>query len=201
MTWIETIAPAKATGKLKQLYDRIAGAAGQVDNILQAHALRPHTLEGHMALYKAVLHHYGNRVEPWLLETVGVAVSAANGCSYCVEHHAHGLARALEDSGRAHEIREAIEARRPQAALAQPALAAVDYALKLTRTPSNMGQSDIAALRAAGFADGEILEINQVAAYFAYANRTVLGLGVSPEGEDLGLAPRAADDPTDWAHE
>ena len=39
------------------------------------------------------------------------------------------------------------------------------------------------ALREAGWDDGEILEINQVCAYFAYANRTVLGLGCSTEGE------------------
>jgi len=200
MTWIATIAPEEAEGKLGQLYARIAGAAGQVDNILQAHSLRPQTLEGHMALYKAVLHHHANRVEPWLLETVGVAVSVANGCAYCVEHHTHGLARLLEDEQRAREIRDALEARRPQATLSQRALAAVTYALKLTRTPDKIGQSDIASLRAAGFEDGEILEINQVTAYFAYANRTVLGLGVTPDGEDLGLAPRAKEDPADWAH-
>jgi len=34
-----------------------------------------------------------------------------------------------------------------------------------------------------GLSDGQILEINQVAAYFAYANRTVLGLGVTSESE------------------
>ena len=45
--------------------------------------------------------------------------------------------------------------------------------------------------------DGEILEVNQVAAYFAYANRTVTGLGVSTEGEKLGLSP---DDGDGWEH-
>ncbi len=44
-------------------------------------------------------------------------------------------------------------------------------------------------MRVAGLNDGEILELNQVAAYFAYANRTVTGLGVSTEGEKLGLSP------------
>ncbi len=36
-------------------------------------------------------------------------------------------------------------------------------------------------LRSNGLSDGEILELNQVAAYFNYVNRTVLGLGVSLE--------------------
>ncbi len=63
-----------------------------------------------------------------------------------------------------------------------------------------MNQQDVEALRSAGYDDGQILEINQVSAYFAYANRTVLGLGVSPAGETLGLAPRNQGDGDDWAH-
>ena len=48
--------------------------------------------------------------------------------------------------------------------------------------------------------DGEILEINQVAAYFAYANRTVLGLGINTEGDDIGLSPGDSSDPDNWSH-
>ena len=46
--------------------------------------------------------------------------------------------------------------------------------------------------------DGEVLEVNQVVAYFCYVNRVVLGLGVHTDGETLGLAPRGGDD--DWSH-
>ena len=38
------------------------------------------------------------------------------------------------------------------------------------------------------------------AAYFAYANRTVQGLGVSFAGEELGLSPGNSDDPDNWSH-
>jgi uncharacterized protein YciW len=55
-------------------------------------------------------------------------------------------------------------------------------------------------LRGLGYDDGEILEINQVAAYFAYANRTVLGLGCNTKGDTLGLAPGNSEDPDDWSH-
>ena len=74
---------------------------------------------------------------------------------------------------------------------------ALRYAETLTLRPGSIDESDIGALRAAGLDDGRILEINQVAAYFAYANRTVTGLGVHTEGEILGLAP---DDSPDWHH-
>ena len=46
----------------------------------------------------------------------------------------------------------------------------------------------------AGFDNGQILEINQVVAYFAYADRTVLGLGVSTEGTFLDFPPANPDD-------
>ena len=63
-----------------------------------------------------------------------------------------------------------------------------------------MSKDDIEALRAAGFDDGEILEINQVTAYFAYANRTVLGLGIGLEGDILGLSPNRSEDAGNWTH-
>lgn len=55
------------------------------------------------------------------------------------------------------------------------------YALKLTATPAAMVREDVALLRSAGLDDGEILDLNQVTAYFAYANRLVDGLGVELE--------------------
>ena len=58
----------------------------------------------------------------------------------------------------------------------------------------------IEALRTSGFDDGEILEINQVVAYFNYANRTVLGLGCSTDGDIVGLSPDNSDNPDDWSH-
>ena len=57
-----------------------------------------------------------------------------------------------------------------------------------------MERSDVERLRTAGFSDGEILEINQVVAYFAYANRTVQGLGATTEGETLGYHPGRSSD-------
>ena len=72
MTWIKTIPYERATGKLKSLYDRVKGPNDNVDNIMLAHGLRPHTMEGHMALYKAVLHHPRNTIDKWFLEAIGI---------------------------------------------------------------------------------------------------------------------------------
>ena len=201
MPWIRTIPYAEATGKLRQLYDRVKGPGDNVDNIMMMHSLRPHSMEGHMAIYKYVLHHSGNRVPKWFLEVLGVWVSRLNDCDYCVEHHFAGLQRLLGDDARAGAIRAAIERRAPDAAPLDPAqVAAMYYARKLTRDPGGVVAGDVGALRDVGWEDGEILEINQVVAYFAYANRTVLGLGCSTDGDVLGLSPGNSDNPDDWNH-
>lgn len=57
----------------------------------------------------------------------------------------------------------------------------LEYAVKLTIEPWNMGRGDVVALREAGFADADILDINQVTGYYAFANRLVDGLGVELE--------------------
>ena len=183
MTWIRTLDYAQSEGKLREIYSRIKGPGDNIDNILKAHSLRPHTLEAHMAVYKYVLHHHANRLPKWFLETVGVYVSLLNGCGYCVDHHSAGLARLLKDDTRSTTIS-----------------AALRYARTLTREPARLALADIDAMRASGLDDGEILEVNQVVAYFAYANRTVLGLGVSTQGDILGLSPGDSGDPENWSH-
>ena len=67
MTWIKIIEYEDATGKVKELYDRIKGPDNNVDNIMMSHSLRPHTMEGHVALYKTVFHHARNTTPKWFL--------------------------------------------------------------------------------------------------------------------------------------
>jgi len=201
MAWIETVPYEDAEGKLKTLYDRVKGPDNNVDNIMMMHSLRPHTMEGHMAIYKYVLHHSGNTVPKWFLETLGVWVSSLNQCGYCVDHHFSGLQRLLQDDAKAAGIRSAVEARDIDLApLDDRQKLAMEYARQLTENPAGISESTVAGLRSAGYSDGEILEINQVSAYFNYANRTVLGLGCSTDGDVLGLSPNKSDDPDDWNH-
>ena len=198
MPWIDTVPYEQSTGRLRQLYDRVKGPGDNVDNIMMMHSLRPHSMEGHMALYKQVLHHTGNTVPKAFLETIGVWVSLLNRCAYCVEHHCAGLERLLDDDTRSAAIRAALESGAIEAGPFEPReKLALRYAEALTRDPSSATGAMVAGMRAAGYDDGEILEINQITAYFAYANRTVLGLGCSTEGDELGLSPGQSDDPDD----
>jgi uncharacterized peroxidase-related enzyme len=199
LTWIHTIAFDEATGRLRQLYDRVKGPGDNVDNIMMAHSLRPHTMDGHMTLYKYVLHHSANTMPKWFLEALGVFVSSINRCGYCVEHHFAGLGRLLKDDARAAAMREALETERFDGVFDAREQAALGYAARVTRDPASLSAADVEVLRHGGFDDGQILEINQVVAYFAYANRTVLGLGVDTDGDILGLSPNNSD-LDDWSH-
>ena len=198
MTWIRTIPFDEATGKLKTLYQRITGPNSNVDNIMQIHSLRPHTMEGHLALYKYVLHHSSKTLPVWYLESLGVYVSLLNDCEYCAEHHYAGLKRLLGDDHRALGIHQALENNTPEDEFDGRELEGMRYTEALTLRPSELIEEYVKKLRAAGFDDGEILEINQVVSYFCYANRTVLGLGVTTQGDVLGLSPSSDD--AGWAH-
>ncbi len=203
MSWIETIEFDAAKGKLKTIYERVKGPDNNVDNILMAHSLRPHTLEGHMTLYKYVLHHPGNMLPKWLLETIGTYVSILNNCPYCIDHHFAGLSRLIGDQEEADRIKAALAAGKPEdiSDFSPRETAALHYAAKLTTSPSTITEADIENMRDSGLTDGEILEVNQVSAYFAYANRTVLGLGVNTDGDIIGLSPNDNSDPDNWGHQ
>lgn len=201
MTFIKVISPSQASGRLQKVYRRVQAPDGQVDNVLQVHSLRPHTLEGHMAIYKAVLHHSNNLLPEWYLEAVGVLVSRLNGCDYCATHHAAGLERLLNAAAlNAKDYMAVLQTGKPAEPFTSQQQAGLAYARKLTLEPGLIEAADIEALRDTGFDDGEILELNQVAAYFAYANRTVSGLGVIMEGEVLGQSPPTGDDDAGWSH-
>ncbi len=200
MSWIDIINYKDAVGNLKKLYDRVKGPNDNVDNVLAIHSLRPHTLSAHMGLYKAVLHHSGNTLPKWYLETLGVFVSRLNQCDYCVDHHSAGLKRLLDDDIKYTAITKAIDNDTPISILDKKWLAGIQYARTLTQAPAKLQKENISSLRNVGFTDGEILEINQLTSYFNYVNRSVIGLGVSTKGDILGLSPNNNNDPNNWSH-
>ena len=200
MTWIKTIPYSEADQKLQKIYDRVKSPNGQIDNILAAHSMRPHTLIGHMTLYKNVLHNSNNTLPKWYLETIGTLVSLLNKCDYCVQHHFHGLKRLLQDEDLSDKIYGVLQSGHYSNHFDGKYYAGLRYAKELTLMPHAIDEINMTLLRNAGLDDGEILEINQVVAYFNYANRTVLGLGVNIAGEVLGLSPNDNTNETNWGH-
>lgn len=64
--------------------------------------------------------------------------------------------------------------------------AILDYTEKLTLRPREMSAADLAPLRAEGLSDRDIVDLNQVVAYFNDVNRVADGLGVELEPEYAG---------------
>jgi len=201
MSWIKVISINEASGKLKQIYNKIKGPNNQIDNVLSIHSLRPHTLTGHMSLYKNVLHHNDNTFPNWFLEFLGAYTSYINQCDYCYQHHFAGMKRFLNDEQKAELLKYHIEMDSLNKILDAKQLALSKYAKDLTLKADSITEEHINSLRALGVTDGELLEVNQVVAYFNYVNRTVLGLGVNTDNEILGLSPNNRDDESAWHHQ
>ncbi|MGE3957417.1 MAG: carboxymuconolactone decarboxylase family protein [Vicinamibacterales bacterium] len=160
MFWIETVAPADAVGDLAAVYARIADARGGVAAIHQAQSLNPRALAAHFDLYKAILFQTSSLSRAHR-EAIGVIVSRANACEYCVAHHQAALDRL------------------PPGPPLHPRVA--EWVERLARQPESASPSAVEALRGAGLDDRAILDAVLTVSYFSFVNRVVLALGVPLE--------------------
>ena len=167
MSWIKIIKYEEAQSKLKKLYEKIKGPNNNVDNVMLVHSLRPHTMVGHMTLYKNVLHNSNNTLPKWYLEALGVYVSQLNKCDYCFEHHFAGFKRLYKDDEASDKFRQAVLSDQTDTFFEGQYLAGCQHAKQLTLQVQTIQEADIQKLREAGFSDGEILEINQVVSYLS----------------------------------
>jgi uncharacterized peroxidase-related enzyme len=190
MPWIDTIHETDAEGALREVYDRITGARGKASNIMRVQSLHPEAMRAHLDLYLAVL--FGRsglrRAER---ELIAVVVSAANGCAYCVRHHAEALKALWKDDARvaqvAEDYRSLDSGSGPGQALSERERALCDYADALTRDPAGVEESAVERLRAVGLSDRDVLDANLIASYFNFVNRIAEGLGVAfTEAEATG---------------
>ena len=92
-------------------------------------------------------------------------------------HHKRGLRDLLKDDN----LLEEIENNWTTAQLSEPRKTMLNFAVKLTNAPKNIELQDIYKLREVNFSDRDILDIVEVTAYYAYANRLADGLGVAIE--------------------
>ncbi len=178
MPHIDTINEPEATGDLADLYARYTGKkTGVVSNVLKAHSLNPASMEAHLALYMQAMH-AGSPLSKAEREMIAVAVSHVNQCHYCLTHHASGL-KALLPEERRSLVGPLCEG--DDSALTDRERALTAFARSLAQTPPSHSPAPIEAMRAAGLTDREILDAAQVACYFCYVNRMVVGLGVELE--------------------
>lgn len=155
MPSIQPIASDVADPRVQSLFQQVRDrTGGAVPNFFRNAAVSPVVLEGYLGLSGALSR---GRLPAALREEIALGVAQANGCDYCLSAHSHvagslGLDGAARD--RAREFRSS-DARRN---------AGLAFARAVLEQRGHVGDAALAEVRAAGFADDEILEIVAVVA-------------------------------------
>lgn len=174
--WIDVVHPDDATGLLAEQYARIAAKAGAVSPLAQAGSLYPELVEARLDLYD-VVDATPSDVPPHVRRGIALLTSVLNGCLHCTVGHT----LKLQEAGYG-DLAEAIKAD-PEGFTTGDAAAdaAYVYTRLLVRTPRDVTEADLDALRAVGYAEIDLLDINNIGAYYSYINRVASGLGLQFE--------------------
>jgi uncharacterized peroxidase-related enzyme len=149
MPRLTAIQPQAATGKAKELLDAVQAKLKITPNMTKVMANSPAVLEGYLSFSAALSH---GALDAKLREEITLEVGEQNSCQYCVSAHtAIGKMTGLTDS----EIEQAREATSPSAKNA----AALRFAREIVATMGRPTDTDVDAVRRAGFTDGEIAEV------------------------------------------
>jgi uncharacterized peroxidase-related enzyme len=146
---VET-APAAA----QPLLDAVHKQLGVVPNLFRLVALSPAALQGYLGLSGALT----KALDLKTRERIALAVAQVNGCDYCLSAHSYlGLNLA--------KLGEAEVALNRNGASSDPkANAAVQFAARVAETRGKVDDADLAAVRAAGYSDAQVIEIVAVVA-------------------------------------
>ena len=139
-------APAAAQPLLQAVKQQL----GVVPNLFRLVATSPAALEGYLGLNGALAK---GALEAPTRERIALAVAEVNGCDYCLSAHAYlgkNLAK-LSDTE--------IAANRNGGSADAKADAAVRFAVKLVNARGHVSDSDLQAVRAAGYSDAQVIEI------------------------------------------
>ena len=149
MTRIEPVNHATAEGKTKTLLDGVQKAMGGVPNIVGTLAQGPAALEAYLGFSKALS---GSTLPGGLREQIALTVAGANGCDYCAAAHtALGKNAGVDDAELERSLVAESSDPKTQAALV--------FSKAVVANRGWVGDADLENVRAAGFTDGDVIEI------------------------------------------
>jgi uncharacterized peroxidase-related enzyme len=149
MAHLTIIDPAHATGKAKDLLAAVQQKLGLTPNMTRVMANSPAVLEAYLGFSGSL---GSGSLSAKLREQIALAVGQANSCEYCVSaHSAIGKMVGLQEA-------EIVRSRDAQSNDARDA-AALQFAREIVRAQGQLGKEAVAAVKAAGFNDGEVSEI------------------------------------------
>jgi uncharacterized peroxidase-related enzyme len=175
VVWIRTIPWDESEGALRAAYDWQASRLGEPAEFTMLGSLYPEVVEERLRLYRVV---EGCPSELTVEERVLAAfvTSMLNGTAHCASGLRHRLAALGWPPVQVAAIEDDPTAVRTGSARLDAVAA---YAAKLTTEPTAMRVDDIDALRSIGLGDLEVLDLNNVVAYYNYINRVANGLGLT----------------------
>ena len=133
----------------------------------------PEILEARTKTDKDIFYNVADGLPRGERELAAAATSRVNGCIYCASVHARfagTYSKRTDDVQRLLDGGVSIQ-------LDPRWDAVIAAAAALTATPPSFDASHIAALRAAGLDDAEIVDVINAASFFNWANRLMLSLG------------------------
>jgi AhpD family alkylhydroperoxidase len=109
MATIRLISEAEATGKVKEVFDDFKKTRNMdfVPNYWRALAAFPEYLEATWNKYKTVM--LGGKLDRLTKEIIALAVSATNGCDYCINSHTAAVKRLGLDDAAVVEIMAVVD--------------------------------------------------------------------------------------------
>jgi uncharacterized peroxidase-related enzyme len=181
LPFIKTIDESEATGKIKEVYrKRKSNHSGKVSNIAKIFSLRPDLLEAQHVFSRAI-QFGGSSLGVKREEMVSVLVGALLKCSYWTVAHGEFLRKEIDGD---YDLVMAIARDFRQASLDDKDKAMLEYAEKITVSPSEVNESDVQKLKQAGWNEVEILDIAALTSYRNFITRIADALGVQLS-EDL----------------
>lgn len=181
MSRVDLIDPTAAGPEVKPVLDQIHAAFGTTPAMFRAVANSPAALQMMWAGFGALGH---GRFDARLGEQVAVLVADRNACDYCLAAH---TALGRKAGATTHEMGEAQAGRSEDPRTA----AALAFAEKLVEERAQVGDDDVAALRAAGFDDQDVVELVAHVALNLFTNYVNVALGVPVDFPRVALLERA----------
>jgi uncharacterized peroxidase-related enzyme len=174
MAWIRTIPHGEATGTLKEAYDWQAKRLGAPTEYTQVGSLYPELVMRRLQLYKTV-EGCPSGLSAIERQLAALITSELNETPHC----SSGLHLKLLSLGADRALLQQVRADPQTARSGNERLdAIIEHAVKLTLHPGQVDAADIDRLRAHGLQDLDILDLNNIVAYYCYTNRVANGLGV-----------------------
>ena len=148
---------------------------GFVPNVLTAYTFDQGKLRAFVGMYNDLM--LGDSALSKLeREMIAVVVSAANRCYYCQVAHGQAVRELSGDPA----LGELLVMNYRAARLTKKQRAMLDFAHRMTVAPDEVGETERAALRKAGFDDRDIWDIAAVAAFFNMTNRMATAIDMMP---------------------